>query len=634
MSAYTGGSSAGRFFADWPAILTDPNDDYWLDGAAIAARSWDLWRNDPYFRALIETMVDLTIGAEGLTPKSQYQDDIRPETTEAEQLTRDAIDNSFRTNLARTRLDAGGILTYPEMSEAVFRSCKIAGMGYSVRVWRPNRPDTRQGSCWRVIDPARVSNPNYGADTQRMFQGHELDADGREVAIHIQKTHPNIQRIGPSSEWVRVPIYKDGLRNVTIRRNSGRTEAIRTLGAGACVLLYLRMLQGTTEAWAIAKRIQASYALMIETENPAEAARADRYGSLLTGNAPTKPGMRYYHNHKSVTPLNWNFQGADYEQFRNPIIEAVCAAEGVPYEMVLKRMTKSNMASSRTSLMQAYQYGRKEQNRQVMSTEQYWAESVISEDIARGVIVVRSSNTDDINRLKWKRPPRPWPDPQKEANAVQAWVDMGHSYTSAYDEVGKDFEEEVRQRARDERLLKAQGITVGAKPAQPVQPAPVADPEDEEDDEPQDEDEPQEDQDMKPSEMRAMLSEFAGSLRPQAQPPLTVVNEQRISMDADSARLMGVELGKAIASAPATVVNVAPAVVNMEAAAAPSVTVNVEPSPVHVQAAATPEPVAPIVNVNLPAPVVTIENQVIVPSRTVIAEPIGGGRVKMTPQES
>ena len=66
MSAYAGGNSAGRFFADWPADLTDPNDDYWMDGAAIAARSWDLWRNDPYFRALTETMVDLTIGADGL----------------------------------------------------------------------------------------------------------------------------------------------------------------------------------------------------------------------------------------------------------------------------------------------------------------------------------------------------------------------------------------------------------------------------------------------------------------------------------------------------------------------------------------------------------------------------------------
>ena len=457
---YAGGSAAGRFFADWPAILTDPNDDYWLDGAAIAARSWDLWRNDPYFRALIETMVDLTIGPDGLFPKSQYQEDDAPETTEAEQQVRDSIDGGFKRNLARYRLDAGGILTYPEMSEAIFRCCKVTGMGYSVRVWRPNRPDAYQGSCWRVIDSARVSNPGYGADTARMFQGHELDADGREVAIHIQKTHPNVQRIGPSPEWVRVPIYKDGLRNVTIRRNGGRTEAIRTLGAGACVLLYLRMLQGTTEAWAIAKRIQASYALLIETEDPAAAARADRFGSLLSGNAPTKPGMRYYHNHKGVKPLDWNFQGNDYEMFRNPIVEAVCAAEGVPYEMVLKRLTKSNLASSRAALMQAYQYGRKEQNRQATSTEQFWAESIVNESIARGDVTVNTADMDSVMRFKWKRPPRPWPDPQKEANAVRAWVDMGHSFTTAYDEVGKDFEEEVRQRARDNRLLLAQGVDI------------------------------------------------------------------------------------------------------------------------------------------------------------------------------
>lgn len=463
---YAGGSSAGRFFADWPAILTDPNDDYWQDGATIAARSWDLWRNDPYFRALIETMVDLTIGPDGLFPKSQYQEDEAPETTEAEQQVRDGIDGSFKRNLARYRLDASGILTYPEMSEAIFRCCKVTGMGYSVRVFRPNRPDAYQGSCWRIIDSSRVSNPNHGADTPRMFQGHELDADGREVAIWVQKTHPNIQRIGPSPEWVRVPIYKDGMRNVTIRRNGGRTEAIRTLGAGACVLLYLRMLQGTTEAWAIAKRIQASYALMIKTEAPVEAARADRFGSLLASNAPTKPGMRYYHNHEKVEPLNWNFQGSDYEMFRNPIVEAVSAAEGVPMDMVLKRMSKSNMASSRTSLMQGYQYGRKEQNRQAMSTEQYWAESIVNEAIARDEVAVNTANMDDVMRFKWKRPPRPWPDPQREAQAVRAWADMGHSFTSAYDEVGKDFEEEVRQRARDNRLLKAQGVDIVAeKPA-------------------------------------------------------------------------------------------------------------------------------------------------------------------------
>lgn len=625
--AYTGGNSAGRFFADWPAVLTDPNDDYWQDGAAIAARSWDLWRNDPYFRALTETMVDLTIGPDGLMPKSQYQEDNAPETTEREQSTRDAIDGSFKRNLARYRLDAGGILTYPEMSEAVFRSCKVAGMGYSVRVWRPNRPDAYQGSCWRVIDPARVSNPQYAADTPRMFQGHELDADGREVAIHVQKTHPNIQRIGPSPEWVRVPIYKDGMRNVTIRRNGGRTEAIRTLGAGACVLLYLRMLQGTTEAWAIAKRIQASYALMIKTENPTESARADRNGAVLSGNVAIKPGMKYYHNHEKVEPLNFQFQGNDYEMFRNPIIEAVCAAEGVPYEMVLKRLTKSNLASSRAALMQAYQYGRKEQNRQVMSTEQYWAESVVAEDIARDEIAVNTSNSDDIMRFKWKRPPRPWPDPQREAQAVRAWVDMGHSFTTAYDEVGKDFEEEVRQRARDDRLLKAQKVTItgGTAPVAVVEPQPVDDPED---------DDPAEDN-MKPSEMRSMLSEFAAQIRPAAPvpQPLTVVNEQRISMDENSARVMGDQLARAMSSAQPPTVNVAAPVVNMQAAAAPAVTVTVEPSPVHVQAAAAaPAQPAPVVNVNVPAPVVQNDIRVEVPSRKVTAKPDGHGGMILEPQ--
>jgi capsid protein len=499
MSSYAGGSGAGRFFADWPAITTDPNDDYWSDGAAVAARSWDLWRNDPYFHALIETAVDLTIGAEGLFPKSQYQEDDAPETTEAEQIVRDSIDSSFKRNLARTRLDAGGILTYPEMSEAVMRSCKVTGMGYSVRVWRPDRPDAKQASAWRVIDSSRVSNPGYGADTATMFQGHELDSDGREIAIHVQKSHPNIQRVAPASEWVRVPIFKDGMRNVTIRRNGGRTEAIRTLGAGACVLLYLRMLQGTTEAWAIAKRIQASYALLVKTEKPNEAARADRNGAVLSGTSPIKPGMKYYHNHEKVEPLNWNFQGADYEMFRNPIIEAVCAAELIPYEMVLKRLTKSNMASSRAALMQAYQYGRREQNRQIMSTEQYWAESVVAEDIARGEIATVGEDSDDIMRFKWRRPARPFPDPQREAQAVKAWADMGHSFTTAYDEVGKDFEEEVRQRARDDRLLKAQGVELGGIAESAMAPADDSASEQEPEDTPEDDAEDAKEDDAKPA---------------------------------------------------------------------------------------------------------------------------------------
>jgi hypothetical protein len=470
-----------------------------------------------------------------------------------------------------------------------------------------------------------------------MFQGHELDADGREVAIHVQKSHPNIQRIAQSSEWQRIPIYDaDGMRQVTIRRNGGRPEQIRTVGCGAPVILYLRMLQGTTEAWAIAKRIQASYALMIKTEDPAAAAQGDRYGSVLSGNVPIRPGQRYYHNHEKVEPLNWQFQGTDYEMFRNPIIEAVCAAEGVPYEMVLKRLTKSNLASSRAALMTAYQFGKREQNRQIKSTEYHWAASLTMEDVARGNVSARTEDRDVITNYKWKRPPRPWPDPQKEANGVRAWIDMGHSYSSAYDEVGKDFEEEIRQRARDQRLIEAQGLDLSSETAserirtEPQDVAAVDDPANDDK-----EDDANEEKDMKPSEMQAMLDRALLAAMPKqpAPQPVTVVNEQRISMDEASARAFGAEVAKAVAAAPAPVVNVAPAAVTVQAAAAPAVSVNVEPAPVHVQAAAAPEQPAPVVNVNLPAPVVQVDNQIMVPARTVKATPQRDGSVLMVPQE-
>jgi hypothetical protein len=59
--------------------------------------------------------------------------------------------------------------------------------------------------------------------------------------------------------------------------------------------------------------------------------------------------------------------------------------------------------------------------------------------------------------------------------------------------------------------------------------------------------------------------------------------------------------------------------IEQAAQAAPSVIVNVpQQAPATVTVSPTP---------------VTIENEVIIPSRTIIAEPIGGGRVKMTPQQ-
>jgi lambda family phage portal protein len=101
--------------------------------------------------------------------------------------------------------------------------------------------------------------------------------------------------------------------------------------------------------------------------------------------------------------------------------------------------------------------------------------------------------------------------------------------------------------------------------------------------------------------------------------------EQRISMDRDTAQVMGEAISKSIApptinvAATAPTVNVAPASVRIEQAAqlAPVVNVNV------------PQQAAPIVNVE--APEVNIANNVELPARTVKAVPQRDGSVLMTP---
>ena len=56
------GAASNRFLADWTAQLTDANDDWWKDAPTLAARSWHLYDNDPYFHALVETLVSGTFG--------------------------------------------------------------------------------------------------------------------------------------------------------------------------------------------------------------------------------------------------------------------------------------------------------------------------------------------------------------------------------------------------------------------------------------------------------------------------------------------------------------------------------------------------------------------------------------------
>lgn len=475
-----------RLLGDWVTEQTDVSEDWWQDARTLAARHWHAYQNDPHARALADCLVTGVFGSEGLRWRSQYQADGEDATSAAERDARRQIDQAMAKHFTGRRLDITGHLTHRELGIALYLSKIMAGDGYAIWNWRPSRPWAPRGTCWRLIDPSRVSNPYGKPNSPTLFEGHQLDADtGATMGIWVQSRRTRFLIGGADLSWVYVPMYHPagGFRQVIHTARRKRPEQIRGFGIMSAALMSLRQLSETTKAWVIAKRMQASMGLIISCDDPEAMRRGDRNGALINSNTAIRPGIKWYvRTGTKVEPLNFNFQGSDYEAFRNPVLEAICASAGIPYQYALMQLTKSNMAASRVALGQAYATFRSEQAEHIDQVETDLVASCLYEEIERGELDVATADRDLLARGRWSRPPRLVPDPLKEAQAASAWIDLGDSFTDTFAEAGKDFEPRVSQRAEDQAFLAAQGVqphTVAAPPAAAEPPpadAPPADP--------------------------------------------------------------------------------------------------------------------------------------------------------------
>jgi lambda family phage portal protein len=471
-------SQRNRLFGDWNIGQSDPNDEWWLEAGTIASRAWDLFNNNPYARALVETDIAGVFGSKGLEFRSTYSEDDDPAVSESELAVRRSI-NKYVSRVTRgTRPDVAGLMSWVDMHRALRIARRVVGDGFAVRVWKPGRPQAVAGTCWRLIDPARVSNPSFGANSKTMFEGFELDADGQPVAIHVLNTHPNIIRYRDKMVWTRVAIHApDGTRNVIHCRPVGRADQIRGISAFAPCMEDLKHLGDLKLAWVVAKKANASIAYFINTKDPTKAAASDRNGAVINGTVGIKPLMKYYlPTDDKIQSFNFPYQGAEFDELLMSIMQGVCAPWTFPVEIVLRRLTRSNLASSRSALLDYYQANTRGQDEHIEQAAHPMVCAHIREGLDRGEI--EAPDGADIDRLcegRFLRPARVWPDPKKEAEAAGLWIALGRSRSSAFAEVGMEFQDEVTELRQDEDYAEAQGVdlptpgaTASAAPGSPA----------------------------------------------------------------------------------------------------------------------------------------------------------------------
>lgn len=218
----------------------------------------------------------------------------------------------------------------------------------------------------------------------------------------------------------------------------------------------------------------ASFPVFIETPTGEDASRfagatTDASGKLIKEYTPGQ--VIYGSLDQKPHILKSDRPGNSFPTFVETLLRAVGAAAGLPYEIVAKDFSKTNYSSARASLLEAWRLFNQYQQWLVRHFTQPVWEMVFEEAWLMGMIKLPAGAPDFYQaralwtNATWAPPKRGWIDPVKEVAAgKEALISNMTTMSDWYAEQGKDWEEELRQIARERELMDKLGLTMADLP--------------------------------------------------------------------------------------------------------------------------------------------------------------------------
>jgi lambda family phage portal protein len=359
----------------------------------------------------------------------------------------------------------------------------------------------RFGIAYSLLDPDLIdetlnvgsgsSMPGYGRiQGVEIRMGIERDQYNRPVAYWMHNVHPNDDVVNVSfMQHRRVPADRIIHRFLRDEQRAGTSRGVPWLFVA---MRRLAMLGGYEEA-ALVNARQGASKMGFYTQPNDDAApltdgskladEQDLNGDLIT---EAEPGVF------GVLPKGWGFETYDptypsdaMDGFVKSMLRAFAAGVGINYNVLASDLEGVNYSSLRQGAL--------EDRDTYEAIQQTYIEEVaipMFEDWLRMAL-----DMGQIGRLpmegfeRFNKPiliPRTWRwvDPLKEVTGKEKELQLGiTTRTRLCAEQGIDFEQLVDERKREDELLRAAGINLGApSPAAPAAPAAAPNPSDAEDD--------------------------------------------------------------------------------------------------------------------------------------------------------
>ena len=443
----------------------------------LVDRAADLAANNPHAASIIDSSSLSTVGASGLQPQSKPPANLLGITEEQAAAVADQAEWVFWE--WSKEADADGLDHFADLQYQSIRNVLVAGEYLNLPVWI-DRPGRSLALAIQVLDPRRLRTPYDLSHDAAIRDGVRLAPSRERLGYYVADPDDGpITSLLSENQFRYIPARRGHRPGIFHGFHRREPEQVRGISVLAPVIKLFRDYTDYMDYEVVGAILAASVPLFIETTPgmdpgawPGETATETTASGQTLQTKEYAPGQVWYgdKNQKPHVIAN-NRPGNSFPVFVETLLRSMGAACGLSYETVTKDFSKTNYSSARAALLETWR---------VIGLYQTWLvnhfcqpvwEMVFEEAWLRGKITLPPGAPDFYQARSawtastWTPPKRGHIDPVKEvASGKEAIVSNMMSLSSWYAEQGLDYQEELRQIAKEREFMKELGLTMADLP--------------------------------------------------------------------------------------------------------------------------------------------------------------------------
>jgi lambda family phage portal protein len=450
---YWNGARQDRLVLDWIWNHLSADQEIRGDLLTLRGRAREAIRNDGWAKRYVRLMVKNVIGPRGVQLQARL---VRGTNNLPNDEANDKIEAAWARWGKRGQTTADGKYSWLGVQRQVMRGLATDGE-VLIRILRGF--DNDFGFALQLLDPDQLDvtfNRTAADGLNAIRMGVEMDSWNRPVAYHLWRAHPS----EPGGRIRQAIPAADIIHQV----DPDRVNQTRGVPWMAPVLLDLHMLNGYYEAELVASREAAAKGgfYVQKAEDGATISVSATQASLEDD---VEPGKR------SVLPYGIEWQGWDpqhptsaFPEFSKALLHKMASGLDVSYASLTNDLADTSYSSSRVGLLD---------ERDSYRDIQAWLIEGLHERVYAAWVPFAVLNNqldarirrDDYLNVEWVARGWSWVDPRNDIDASIRAIGQGMmSRTRAMAEQGLEFEDVLRDLARENELADELGVTLGDVP--------------------------------------------------------------------------------------------------------------------------------------------------------------------------